>query len=81
MGETGLMAGLQRWANCTDEQLKEFAMRDHFEIIKHSTKSLLDKLKASADTGPDGTNAELTPNEAILAYRLLTEHLCVRHDR
>lgn len=39
----------------------------------------LDKLKASMMDGPEGKPAELTPEEATMVYRALTESLGIPH--
>jgi len=54
--------------------------------IKHLQETVnvvLDKLKTSADHGPSENPdefAKLSPSESMLTYRLLTEHLGVRHE-
>ena len=46
-------------------------LSDDEQYVLDEMKILRDKLKACADDGPGGENVELTPAQAMLAYRLM----------
>jgi len=52
---------------------------EQMNALVTSMASALDKLKAGMESGPEGDPVSLTPAEATVVYRLLTEQLGILH--
>lgn len=63
----------------TSHQRTEKTMAD--TELRRLLLSALDKLGDGMDRGPDGGAVELTPAEATLLYRVMTENLGIEHRR
>lgn len=76
--EQNIPPAVRKFAEQAEKKVQARA-EETAELMRVTIDGALDKLKASMDGGPEGSSAVLTPQEATVLYRSLTEVFGIPH--